>query len=410
MTSLDYQPAVDSRPVPSTQRGDLRIIALVLIGATLMTGHVQAGFARFGPLTLLPIAAYGAAILSFTLAIPGRLRSIHGVLVCGLALVVVLPAILQTASSDYGEAKLGGFIQLTLAFAMMAALLVDDLHDVEHFWNGVIGMGLTGVAISVLDLASGVDLGARGSINEALMNPISIGRIGGITALWFGFRGMPSLAKPWRYLLVVVGIAILVAAASRGPMLAFLVAGLVAAVRSHVLRGRVAIAVVVAAVAVTAGVGQGVLEDATERVVEADRNLSVDDADGASRIVLWAESTTAILDKPIGWGLGQFGVDGDVAGSGEYPHNVLLEIALELGLIALVVVVFAWWRAVRYLWTHPDEERSTRHLALFVFWTVAAMFSSDFNGNRVLVGALLALSAVVISRDGRPDQPRMAGP
>lgn len=388
---------------PGLSGGSLQALALTLIGATLMAGHVQAGLVRFGPLVLLPLATFGAAILTFVLASPGRLHATRGLLVCGVLLLVTLPSILQTASTEYGISKLTGLLQLTILFTIMAALLVDRLADVEVFWNGVVGMGLLGVAVSALDLASGVDLGARGSINEAFLNPISISRVGGVAALWFGLGGFPGVSKPWRYGTVAVGLAVLVGGASRGPMLALIVAGMVAAVHSRVLRGRLAVAILAAAIAVSAGLGQSMIEDATERVVEADRATSTADAEGSSRIVLWAEATTAILDKPYGWGLGQFGFDGDVEGSGEYPHNIILEIGLEVGLLGLLVACFAWWRVVRYLWNHPDEARAGRQLALIVFWSVSALFSSDFNGNRVLIAAVVALSVTALTEQSQTD-------
>ncbi len=81
-----------------------------------------------------------------------------------------------------------------------------------------------------------------------------------------------------------------------------------------------------------------------------------------------------------------------------YPHNILLELLVEGGVVAFLgfglVFIFAMWRGTRsYLLSKDGLELAT--IGIYIYALTNAQFSSDLVGNRMLwvsLGLVLALS------------------
>ena len=129
------------------------------------------------------------------------------------------------------------------------------------------------------------------------------------------------------------------------------------------------------------------------------RLLTVSTAPGSSfgsRFGFWEASISVVDTRPFtGYGLGSWPIvtSGGIA---DYPHNIVLEVLVELGAVGLVllllVIGFGFVTALRTM-------RSGTHLTGWLLLTLAgfmlinAMISSDINGNRYLfayIGLLIA--------------------
>ena len=133
--------------------------------------------------------------------------------------------------------------------------------------------------------------------------------------------------------------------------------------------------------------------------------LLAGDPDDASRSSLYAVGLESLLDSPLGLGWGGYaGMSGEKGlsrGTGAYVHNILLDVAVDGGLIALVgICVFFGWHLLKVL-RIPDSVMLLLG-ALFVFWVVAAQFSSDVNGVRMLWATAGVISAASARRLSKP--------
>jgi O-antigen ligase len=111
------------------------------------------------------------------------------------------------------------------------------------------------------------------------------------------------------------------------------------------------------------------------------------------RSQLWSEAWSHFLAHPVfGLGTGSFQ---HIAPTDFYPHNLLLEIGVELGLVGLIIVagflVTAWLATARArILPGPARLQAAVVTALFSSAVVNAMFSGDIqtNANLWLVAGL----------------------
>ncbi len=115
------------------------------------------------------------------------------------------------------------------------------------------------------------------------------------------------------------------------------------------------------------------------------------------------------LQSPLfGHGIGSYGV----LRTGEdiilYPHNIILEILIELGLIGFglmsSLVFIGIIRIYRYKQAASDSTYSFL-IAFAFFWFVSALFSFDITGNRhfLMSVALLCVSSEILEVNGKTE-------
>ena len=132
----------------------------------------------------------------------------------------------------------------------------------------------------------------------------------------------------------------------------------------------------------------------------------------SGRTDIWEAALKLFYDNPIGGA----GLDGFYGAIGvnrliEYPHNYVLGVAAEGGLVGLILMTTAivmWIRTVRRGVVgqgggHPREVLLTSYAAIFVF--LSGLFSGDNYDSRLawLFAALAAASAVTPAVDREPE-------
>lgn len=198
-------------------------------------------------------------------------------------------------------------------------------------------------------------------------NPIWASRGAFIGVLVVLFVRFPMVVK-------VIAIPIMVVAgvstASLGPLLGFvagLVAGAVVALRHGGLgTRRVALGwagllggLVTAGIVVVSGVADPLLASV------------YDDPNVEARVRYLEVAWNAFLDAPLGIGIGGFAS----FGQDEYPHNVYVEVGLELGFAGLAVLI--WWVAVSL----RAAAGSPPMVALVVATSAFALFSGSLGSS-----------------------------
>jgi O-antigen ligase len=92
---------------------------------------------------------------------------------------------------------------------------------------------------------------------------------------------------------------------------------------------------------------------------------------------------------------------------GDYPHNILLEVACELGVLGLVALLLLVWYglragagAMRRARTRQEFAVAATVLTVMVYFLANAMFSGDLNDNRLLFAALGLCASPVLAAGG----------
>jgi O-antigen ligase len=128
----------------------------------------------------------------------------------------------------------------------------------------------------------------------------------------------------------------------------------------------------------------------------------------SDRTSIWQAAWQLFADNPIGGaGLdGFYGLIG-VNRAIEYPHNYVLGVAAEGGLVGLILLgtaIVLWARTVR---RGGDPRVTVPAVLAAVFVFVSSLFSGDYYDARLawLFAAMAAAAAVTRTGPARPEQP-----
>lgn len=287
---------------------------------------------------------------------------------------------------DYGAEKSFKWVTITLLTAL-AACLLRDMESIVTFAKVWIGASVVLAVVATL----GFDGGRADAFDS---NPIWLGRAMGtglVMVLWF--RTRRQLRMSWTIVLCIVLVIGIIAAGSRGPVLAVGVGAIVLALFSTRYRTRKVLGI--AAVALGTYWAISTLPFFADTRFANITDLATDEA----RNLLWAVTPPVIMDNPWGVGVGNWRLHVGLPRY-RYPHNLLLEVFSEfgwmlgVGLIAvLVAVCVALVRAGR---VHAP---ATLVLACLLAELANSSVSGDMNGRTlwflVTLGFLMGVGSVL---------------
>jgi O-antigen ligase len=220
---------------------------------------------------------------------------------------------------------------------------------------------------------------------------------------------------------------------ARGPMLGVVLAGMVAlSVRPpQVGPGRIEVSVgqivgvflaVAAAAYVSWLIATGQTTTTLNRFIQLfDQAEGEQAVEGASRWLYWPAAIRFWLAAPwMGNGFASFSYlyRGGAEYAGGHPHNIVLQILAELGVVGLILFGAFVWTALRHASLRRLREDPLMVCVLVYLATAAmnSMFAKELTGGRKLFFAvsLLALrpvaQAVAAGARGRPGEPRSRRP
>lgn len=106
------------------------------------------------------------------------------------------------------------------------------------------------------------------------------------------------------------------------------------------------------------------------------------EASGRSAYII--KGISDFLENPItGIGFGRFEVFGEY---GIYPHNLIVEILCETGILGLLVIVFLTWKSIKYLVT-----KQTACIFILIVWFLRSMTSGGLDSNIELFSFVFAV-------------------
>lgn len=325
----------------------------------------------------------------------GRARSVPLGLAAPVAVIGVLLVVSLnwTPSPGYGGEKALKFVTLTLLATTAPFFLVEDERDLRRFlsWTLAIAFFAALVTIASPPADTGrLTIGTEGNtigVSHLLSTAAVILLVGALTELYRTRR----LA-----ILAAVGLIVVAAAiGSRGPLLSL---GFALAATAAMFLARVPRKLAPVAVAVLAGAALvpfvSLPQTSAQRLGQAASNpVGVLEAD--PRYTAFGQAVDLIETRPlVGVGAGGFQSVGMLTRAREdYPHNMLLEVWAELGLVALVVLVVSIAAVlaalVRGAWRLPSgSARSLLYVVVgvFVFNLLETLTTGDLNENRTFWG------------------------
>lgn len=363
------------RPRRSTWPGAL------ILGLLLTIGSYKESLPFFGvdPTLLVAVLALGACaarLLNGKARVP---RNINTVLLFFFVLTFGIPF----ASLDgYSVSKILRLFSLGLLSVSAPILLLRSRRSIRRFFHISASIGAILVVIVAL---RGPDQAAQlGRYTADASGVSNVSRMIALPLLWVGVLALNRYI-PFRRALIVSVIALwfMVRTGQRGPLLALGITALVAVLAKASSLRRVHRVLIVVMIAVA---GWYLLTTAPESATSRLHSIG---PSGQERLDSYAQTLHVIVTHPFGVGWGDWGdyVNLFANASREYPHNLLLEVTAEGGILVGIALVLFLKHAIASA-NRISGAEGQAILLLLLFSTVTAMFSGDINDNRMLLVAI----------------------
>jgi O-antigen ligase len=291
---------------------------------------------------------------------------------------------------------------LTINLLVFSVVLLNhDSRVLSRLLWGIVGFGMAIAVLSMVDIVFVSGLVER-RYSLADNNPIWYARAIGLTiilllALTSEMRRPALQCAKWIMLLLLFYLMVL--AGSRGPLLAAVITVVIYLywVPGRRVRSLRVLPVISFILLIT------LVYYVIPRPEIAGRLETLYDLSAFHRLEAVITAGQLFLDKPL-MGIGTAGFAAH--SPGEYPHNIIIEIASEYGLVgvvlmltALALVVVECRRIARKLASHPRELSLLRGFTLIVIYaSINAQVSGSITGNSWIwlgIGGIWALGTLV---------------
>ena len=355
------------------------------------------------PLPIDVTLLLAVALLVLTIMSVGRDGVVSAPLVIWLfvALSMILVAgISYSANPAYGISKTAKFATLGLITPIVTLQMIRTPESLKKLAYSIIGLGLI---MSIVAILGGGDPEFAGKYTAFGSDTIALGRAAGYS---FGLTVLLVLWNQrrliWAVPVAAICLVALIGSGSRGPLVGLAIGLVVLFAARLFTRGamRLGIAIVVAVLCIAVLASTPLLPEASlGKLTRITSNASSADP---TRVMLADRAARMMMERPLtGQGTGGFATeDTDF----EYPHNLVLEVGSENGLLAAIIIIailgIAAWCATQDIlaaqgpWTEMV-------MLLFVIATTNAMVTGDLNSNRLLF-AVVTIAAAHAAHEGKP--------
>lgn len=381
-------------------REPLVSVACVAFASLFFAGDVKAS-ALFSwmPIDLTVGIAILAALLS-VMSFLARNGKIDAQLMWMLVLFFLLSVpILWTEWGDYSVSKVSRLLTFGLLSALIPYIVLTRINTVRFFVNAMILSGVLIAFAGLMQVLHGVS--SYDKVSGISADTIGLGRNAGIALVGLYTASLSgNRLRMWMAMLCPPLFLVLVSSGSRGPVLFAVVTLLFVTLRWSLGKlNRISTVVLVLAALVFSlfHLAQNVPDRAIKRIEGFLEQRY--DASSAERYFAGRVALQQIAEKPLGLGLGGFGRVYNFGSITDrvYPHNMVLEIAVECGWITGLFFLFLLALCVKRAYQAACEEPRMRpFFAIFIFALCNAMVSGDMNDNR----AIYALMSIALMAPG----------
>lgn len=364
---------------------------LYLVGRTLDMGREALLYLNVGAF-LLPLFCLVIYLLykkrAYALTAVFGLWEFWAMLGLGLLMLVRLP---DSLFEEYGAQKIKYYLvnNAVCFFSPVLASAVWGKPGLYRFLKGVI---LGGLALTVYFWVSKSYLDLPLNIYAVLnFNPIELSRLVGLFILLVVIGQVVAIPHPLALFLTAVASAAMILLDARGPALALVIAllcgGMVAGRREFRLLPVLVVPLfILLAVYIS-----------SHYWFSPDFFSSADNG----RWQLYQAALITFGQNPVmGAGTGSYAGISPVPGI-NYPHNLFLESAAELGLPGLALsLMFVFAPLARLVFRQKKTKETALAVSLLVFCLVNAMLSGDIPGNYLLwIAAGVAASLAMVATE-----------
>ena len=372
---------------------------------------------QFGDLTLLVLLGLAAGLAWRLLIWSGRLgyseirslfsRQFGPILAFAVFAGLVAASYSYTSAPDYGGTKLMRFLLIGTLLFLAPFFLIFSEEDFAHFARIFVGFS----AVTAVQIVANLEM--RSQDSEADITRIGAGWLMGMAILLLLFYPLSKTRGRRRMLLIFlvpVFLAGLMASAARGPIVA-LAAAVLIGLAVWMKEGRMKIvtaAVLLFFLAIGFGGAYLVLRQAdrgkyTAKASELETMLTGGSTSGSAgkRVNFYRATLEAIPNQPLlGTGIGSWSKFYYGNDQRNYPHDLLMEIAFEEGLVGLAAfLALLGLSAISIVRMIGDSRSHFLVLGLLVMYCViVSLFSGDLDDNRVLwlwMGVALSVCRLV---------------
>ena len=372
---------------------------------------------QFGDLTLVVLLGLAASLAWRIIMWSGRLgyseirslfsRQFAQIMAFAVFAGLVAASYSYTSTPDYGGTKLMRFLLIGGLLFLAPFFLIFSEEDFAHFARIFVGFS----AVTAVQIVANLE--TRSHDSETDITRIGAGWLMGMAILLLLFYPL-SKSRGRRLALLIflapIFLAGLMASAARGPIVALSFAVLIG-LAVWMKEGRMKIvtaAVLLFFLAIGFGGAYLVLRQAdrgkyTAKASELETMLTGGSTSGSAgkRVNFYRATLEAIPNQPLfGTGIGSWSKFYYGNDQRNYPHDLLMEIAFEEGLIGLAAfLALLGLSAISIVRMIGDSRSHFLVLGLLVLYCViVSLFSGDLDDNRVLwlwMGVALSVCRLV---------------
>lgn len=345
-------------------------------------------------------------LVAYRIVATEHLRVPHSLVVVLLLWAVFLlyaaVSMVWSPSSSYGMHKFARLLTICTVLIVVPALLFPDEGAVHRFFKLTVYVSIAVAVVIVLGFLSPAH--SRPYYLLGTSNHLPTGRtmgFGVVVATYYVLSAETAGDRLVRGLMLGILLVGIVVSGSRGPFLAtFASAGILVFLVFYVTRDEKerAFAFVAGAglsIAVLFGLhfGLGVSVPTFDRIVPMVRGEF--DTSNLRRLRIYRQAVLLWLQSPVfGGGIGSFGPWIHGSDMEEYPHNLVLELLAEFGLVGLLIFGALLAVALRDIVAVRREHPVwVLLLCLFIYALLNASFSQDLQGDRMIY-AVIGLSTI----------------
>lgn len=229
-----------------------------------------------------------------------------------------------------------------------------------------------------------------GRLNFNKLGPIALGHAA-VSCILIGVVSCKSGKKIWNIwsvLLILASIPILLSVGSRGPILALLISSMIFLRNFKPSTNILGISVVLL-----------ILYFAYEQSTTISRVTSLFDSQqeldlsALARLEYQGLAIQSFLDSPL---IGQFYIDSSL-GEGKYPHNILIEAGMALGLLGFIPLTIIIGRVLK-IFIRPQQQMPIIFVVLAVQYLVNSMLSANLWGGSDKFWLLAGITILIADR------------
>lgn len=379
---------------------------LILIGYPIV-GVVAAFAGEDSQTVTIPFRAAVLGLAIWVLALSMKTENIRRLDVLLVVFLLVYSVRLlydwRVAGIEDAEIALLMFWGVVVIPVVASSLRVIEPND-RHFARLLLISGLLFAALVLLAKQAGLTYNPWAEQNYdpnrlmfQALNPISIGEAAGlliITSLVILHdKSFSRSLRFWAVLGGVVGAYLILSANSRGPIVALAMAlSVFYLVRAH----RILAIVLALGLAFSFGLAdQAIFQDVMDRFSIVGSSV---DGSSTARLRVQLAAWEAFWEHPV---FGAFYLD-PTYGPGYYPHNLVIEAAMALGVLGLLAFLILLGRSILSVIRTGGSANALLKM-MTVYYVVSAMFSGAIWGSPEL---FLIMGLTLCSLDRRLVQPR----